>query len=205
MLVLSGCMIGPRTISGTIGKETRQSLSQFAVPGKTTNIDILKKFKKPTYKFVRDDAKFSYRYFHLTANKKSSGFFSGVAQVELEQKTASFVFDKNGILEKFTYSEYFPYAGSITAPVIQIKNPSFEKKLYEYSKLKIGDHSEKIYKNLGQPSSKEQHNDKITTLIYKDLFALRGINIDVSDDVITYKYFYRVTELNDQEKAVLQQ
>lgn len=45
MLVLSGCMIGPRNKSETIGKETQQSLSQFAVPGRTTNIDILKKFK----------------------------------------------------------------------------------------------------------------------------------------------------------------
>ncbi len=205
MLVLSGCMIGPRNKSETIGKETQQSLSQFAVPGRTTNIDILKKFKKPTGKLVRDDAKFSYIYSYWNTNTKSFGFFSGVAQVELEQKTASFIFDKNGTLEKFIYTEGFPYAHFTPTPVTQTKNPSFEKILYEYSKLKIGDHSKKIYKKLGNPLYKTRLDNKTTTLSYNDTSFSCGICIDISDDVMIYKYFYCSAELNDQEKAVLQQ
>ena len=68
MLLFSGCTTEFLYNAETIEHESRESISQFAQPGKTSNIAILKKFKRPTEKLVRDDSKYEYKY--INWNKK---------------------------------------------------------------------------------------------------------------------------------------
>lgn len=86
ILIVSGCTIGPSKIAKTIEYESRESISQFAQPGKTSNIAILEKFKKPTAKLVRDDSNI-HICMHIGIRKtKSYGFFSGLQRCKSSKK-----------------------------------------------------------------------------------------------------------------------
>lgn len=86
ILIVSGCTIGPSKIAKTIEYESRESISQFAQPGKTSNIAILEKFKKPTAKLVRDDSKYTYMYAYWDRKTKSYGFFPGLQRCKSSKK-----------------------------------------------------------------------------------------------------------------------
>ena len=200
ILIVSGCTIGPSKIAKTIEYESRESISQFAQPGKTSNIAILEKFKKPTAKLVRDDSKYTYMYAYWDRKTKSYGFFSGVAEMQVEQKTASFVFHSDGILEKFEFNDDFPFKTQMNRT--GSNTLTSEKIVYEYSKLKYGESLDEVLKKLGAATVHTTQGDK-QNISYTSFPFLSGICLEFQDKKLSSKYYYTTVELNAEEKSIL--
>ena len=200
MLLFSGCTTEFLYNAETIEHESRESISQFAQPGKTSNIAILKKFKRPTEKLVRDDSKYEYKYINWNKKINNYHFSTDTADAQFKQKTVKFVFNSDGRLEKFEYNDSFPPKTQVN--VYTINTLASEKIVYEYSKLKYGESLDEVLKKLDAATVHTTQGDK-QNISYTSFPLLGGICLEFQDKKLSSKYYYTTGELNAEEKSIL--
>ena len=85
----------------SIQNETEDSIKSFAIVGKTTNVDILRRFKKPRQKSEFSDGRFAYIYSYEYGIR---------GYIDTKIKYVTFTFSSDNILEKIDYIISHPLA-----------------------------------------------------------------------------------------------
>ncbi len=206
MTSLSGCALAlfiPDKKSDAIAGETEESIRKIALQGKTTNFDILKRFKKPTAKLEYSDSRFSYIYSYWDHDMKDLGWFSGIAEMEVEQKTATFIFKSSGVLEEFLFDDKFQSPMSNYSSLDQNSNNKIKDVGFDdYHHIKLGSSKGYLFRTLGKPTFDNKHQEKEYWSYSKPPFREQFI-FEFVNEKVHKKYVIKEVDLNKEELSLL--
>ena len=171
---LCSCSFGSKTLKTT----SEQSIKAFAQVGKSTNCDILRKFKGPQLKSEVSNGKYAYTYNYMEVDMSSlygSGLSSQSSNVKIiEQgdfkgKSVIFIFDENNIL-----ADFYIFFGLSALPIMskyQFLDLPVEPEVEHVGNLSAEELSEKIpigmekgalFRTIGKPLySLEEQGEEI--------------------------------------------
>ena len=151
--VVNGCAFN---MSKALENETEESIRAFAVIGKTTYCDVLRKMKKPSYKFVRNNGE--YGYFYYTASHNMSGLlnpFSKATVTKTKQRNVVFTF-RDKVLTRIDFdvkandiTYKYKYVDLPLEPEFNLYNASDAEFM---NKIKIGMKKGAIFRLIGRPT-----------------------------------------------------
>ena len=159
---LCSCSFGSKALKSA----SEQSIKAFAQVGKSTNCDILRKFKDPQLKSEVSNGKYAYTYNYMEMDMSSlygSGFSSSskikiIDQGDFKGKSVIFIFDENNVL-----ADFYIFFGLSALPIISkyqfldlpiepeveyVGNLSVEEFL---EKIPIGMEKEAVFRAIGKP------------------------------------------------------
>lgn len=204
VLMLASCTVPGMTPE--LRGENEATLAQFAIPGQTTNRDVLLKYKKPVSKLQFSDGRYSYIYYHADTKIETVGIFDKTAVMKMNYKSITFVFGSDNVLQDAMYNNKMPKMQSKYASFEQRDNETARPNpLWTTRALKFGESKGTVLRTLGTPTYDSSRNG-VEELYYAvderkrdDFVALVFTNSKLSN-----LYRMQTVPLNEQENAYLQ-
>lgn len=221
--MIIGCTYGYQHLqfkySDAIANENKYSVISFVQIGETTNIDILKKYKKPFTKFIFNDGRYSYNYYMLNEKPKYKGIFSNINIIEKDSKYISFTFNSEGKLTKFSYSEDgLDDINKYDMVSVELdENIDIRNMLSIFNDIKIGSKKGHVFRKMGKPMTTRTedeieiweymplYNKKISGIEDEKVLPVSWLCLEFSGDILKNKYTYQISLLSDEENIILQE